>query len=202
MRHLSAIVLLLVFAISVQAQAGGGNFKGQVLYQDNSPATHVLVELWTDGGTYRTTVTTDDSGRFQAQAPFGVIQYKVELTGFRHNQGREDIRMSGRALVQITLRALPGTAIPGAAAVDQRVAQIPPDAKKQFAAGQEAMDSNDLAGAVKHFQKATELYPRYAEAFQLLGVAQLQTAQKAADLQAAEASEMKAIEIEKNLPNA
>jgi Flp pilus assembly protein TadD len=117
-----------------------------------------------------------------------------------------DISTMCRALEYLTLKALPGTKPPGpglaAAPPDPRIAAIPPDAERQFEAGQEALASNDLASATKHFQKAAELYPRYAEAYQLLGVTQLQGAQKVEDLKAAEASEMKAIDIEKNLPNA
>jgi len=203
------IGLFVVAALSAFAQTNmnsqGGNFKGQVRYENNTPASYVKVEIWTDGGTYRTTVNTDDMGHFAVQAPFAVIQYKIEIPGFKTAYGREDISTSGRAQEDITLKAMPGTNIPGAAppaALDARLAAIPENAKKQFDAGQEALSSNALASAAQHFQQAAALYPNYAEAYQLLGLVQLQTAQKPADLQAAEASELKAITIEKNLPNA
>jgi len=198
---------VFILAATTLAQSQGANFQGRVQYDNNEPAQFIKVELWSDGGTYRTIVTTDRLGKFEAQAPCGIIQYRAEQEGFRPAQGRVDISTMCRALEYLTLKALPGTKPPGpesSAAVppDPRIAGITPDAKKQFEAGQEALTSNDLASAAKHFQKATELYPRYAEAYQLLGVAQLQSAQKAEDVKAAEASEMKAIEIEKNLPNA
>src|SRR5207253_1304392 len=96
--------------------------------------------------------------------------------------GRDDISMSGRADELITLKSLPGTKLPGAeegtaTTIDARIAGITPEAKKEFDAGQKAVNANDFAGAIPHLQKAVELYPKYAEAYQLLGLAQIQTQQ-------------------------
>src|SRR5690349_21434859 len=98
MNRFSPAVLLL-FAVAAFGQMNtnsqGGNFKGQVRYDNNAPAAYIKVEIWSDGGTFRTTVNTDDQGRFAVQAPFGVIQYKIERPGYRVAYGREDISMSG-----------------------------------------------------------------------------------------------------------
>jgi len=63
-------------------------------------------------GHFRTNVITDDMGKFAVQAPFGVIQFKVDIPGYRPVQGRDDLSMSGRAEEMLTLRALPGTTPP------------------------------------------------------------------------------------------
>jgi len=47
---------------------------------------------------------------------------------------------------------------------------IPEKARKEFDNGAEAMDRGDLAGAVKHFEKAAKIYPNYSSAFNNLGV--------------------------------
>jgi tetratricopeptide (TPR) repeat protein len=47
---------------------------------------------------------------------------------------------------------------------------IPEKARKEFDNGAQAMDHGDLEGAVKHFEKATKIYPNYASAFNNLGV--------------------------------
>src|SRR5438309_2789016 len=90
--------LFVYAAVAALAQMNtnsqGGNFKGQVRYENNTPASYIRVEIWSDGGPFRTTVTTDDQGRFEVQAPFGVIQYKIEIPGYRPVQGRDDISMS------------------------------------------------------------------------------------------------------------
>lgn len=207
MTKLSRILFLLSVVVAASAQTNtntiGGNFRGQVRYDDNSPASHISVEIWSDGGTFRTTVVTDDLGRFGVQTPFGVIQYKIEIPGYRPASGRDDLSMSHRADELITLKALPGTNPSGAGSAsvlpaDPRIAAITPGAKKEFDAGQKAVNANDFAAAIPRLQKAVELYPKYAEAYQLLGLAQMQTQQGPQ----AEASLNKAIEIEGKMPQA
>src|SRR3954468_20652770 len=168
MRILTFLTLTLAAFASALAQTNmnsqGGNFKGQVRYENNAPASYVKIEIWSDGGPFRTTVSTDDQGRFSVQAPFAVIQYRIEMPGYRVVQGREDISMSGRATEDLTLKAMPGTTPPTAAAgpIDARIAAIPPEAKKEFDVGQKAVTANDFAGAIPHLQKAIDLYPKYA----------------------------------------
>ncbi len=198
------VMLLLVAVVSAVAQTNmnsqGGNFKGIVRYETNVAASYIKVEIWTDGGTFHTTVNTDDSGRFAVSAPFAVIQYRIEIPGYHPAYGRDDISTSGRANELITLRALPGTVPPGAAAapLNERIAAIPVEAKKEFDAGQKAVNANDFAGAIPHLQKAVTLYSSYAEAYQLLGLSQMQTQQGPQ----AEASLTKAIQLEENMPQA
>jgi Flp pilus assembly protein TadD len=203
MRQMIRIMFVFLLAAVAQAQNSvqGGNFKGQVRYENNAPASYIRVELWSDGGTFRTTVNTDDTGRFAVQAPMGVIQFKIDIPGYRPVYGRDDLSMSGRADELLTLKAIPGTTPPAPAlpaTVDARIAAIPPDAKKEFDAGQKAVSANDFAGATPHLQKAVELYPNYAEAYALLGLAQIQTQQGPQ----AEASLTKAIQIEDKMPQA
>ena len=47
--------------------------------------------------------------------------------------------------------------------------RAPKDAKKAFEKGQEALKKNKPDDAMKHFQKAVDLYPEYAEAWDQLG---------------------------------
>src|SRR6266568_1684181 len=103
MRKLSIAGFILAFAALAQAQSGG-NFQGRVLYANNTAAMDVRVELWSDGGTFRTTTTTDRMGKFAVQAPCGIIQYKVEQAGYRPVQGRVDISTMCRALEDVTLK--------------------------------------------------------------------------------------------------
>jgi len=203
---------LFVWVAVVLAQAqddtvggGGVNFQGQVRYENNTPAAFVQVELWTDGETtWRTFAMTDRMGKFHVGAPCMVIQYRINTPGYHPVQGRVDISIPPcHALESMTLRPLPGSAGPGreepsSGTLDVRVAGIPPEAKKEFAAGQKAVNDDDFAGAIPHLQKAVEIYPKYAEAYQILGVAQLQTNQ----VPQAELSLAKAVEIEDRMPRA
>jgi len=202
---------LIVLAASILAAAqsdsgaeAGVNFVGMVRYENNTPAAFVQVELWTDGETtWRSIVMTDRMGKFHSSPPCMVVKYRVNARGYRPVEGQVDISTQPcRALESITLRALPGT-IPGseppaAGTIDARVAAIPAEAKKEFDDGQRAISGNDFTGSVPHLRKAIEFYPRYAEAYQLLAVAQLQTGQAPQ----AETSLVKAIEIEERMPRA
>jgi Flp pilus assembly protein TadD len=199
---------VLITAVLAHGQSpsdveSGTSFQGQVRYENNAPAQYIQVELWTDGETsWRSIATTDRTGRFHVGAPCMVIQYKIEIPGFRTVSGQVDMSINPcRALELMTLKPMPGTTIPGSeephtTIVDARVAAIPAEAKKEFDAGQKAVNANDFAGAIPHLQQAISLYPRYAEAYQLLGVAQLQTH----EAPQAESSLVKALEIEDRMP--
>jgi tetratricopeptide (TPR) repeat protein len=210
-RDLASLALsVLIISALAQAQSQSGaeegiNFQGEVRYEDNTPAQFVPVELWTDGeSSWRIVTKTDPFGKFHVGAPCMMIQYKVDTTGYRPVWGRVDMSTNPcRAHEWITLKATPeakariaGT--PASGVVDARIAAIPAEARTEFDAGQKAVSNDDFSGAIPHLQKAITLYPRYAEAYQLLGVAQLQTQQGAQ----AEASLLKAIEIEDRMPQA
>lgn len=210
MRNLVTFALvILTAAVLAQGQNESGtdgvNFQGRVWYENNAPAQFVRVELWTDGeSTWRTTLTTDRSGKFNTGAPCMVIQYKVDVPGYRLVLGRVDISINPcRTLIDVTLKPTSGATVPSGAAprpgtIDARIAAIPPEASKEFKTGHEAVRNNDFEGAIPHLQKAIILYPRYAEAYQLLGVAQMQTNHAPQ----AESSLVKAIEIEDRMPQA
>jgi Flp pilus assembly protein TadD len=209
MRDVANAFVLLIAAVLAQGQdesgTAGVNFQGQVRYENNTPAQFIQVELWVDGETtWRTHAMTDRMGKFHAGAPCMVIQYKIEAPGFRPVWGRVDISVNPcRTFETITLRAMPGTTVPGSEApppsvIDPRVAAIPVEARNEFDIGQKAVNGNDFTGAIPHLQKAISLYPRYAEAYQLLGLAQLQTSQGPQ----AESSLVKAVEIEDRMPRA
>ena len=195
----------LAFGQSDSGVESGTNFTGEVRYENNSPAQFVQVELWTDGeSSWRTITTTDRMGRFRAGAPCMVVQYKIEAHGYQPVWGRVDMSMQPcRTSEWITLRpkgnlvSVPKDT-PGTGVLDGRIAAIPPEAKTEFEAGQNAINTDDFSGAIPHLQKAIELYPRYAEAYQLLAVAQLQMNQGSQ----AEASLLKGLEIEDRMPRA
>ena len=202
---LFAVAMLAVF-VQGQSESGvdaGNNFLGRVRFENNVPAQFVQVELWTDGeASWRTITRTDRTGKFQAGAPCMVIQYKIEAPGYSPVWGRVDMSVKPcRASEWVTLKQIQKDGAGGAPAsgvVDSRIAAIPPEGKAEFEEGQRLINGNDFAAATPHLQKAIDLYPKYAEAYQLLAVAQLQTNHDAQ----AEASLIKAIEIEDRMPKA
>jgi Flp pilus assembly protein TadD len=210
MRYLVGVALAL-FTASIlalgQNESGtdGTNFQGRVRYENNTPAEFTRVDLWTDGeASWRAVVTTDRLGRFHTGTPCMVIQYKVDVPGYQPVWGRVDMSVNPcRALEDVTLRptrngGVPSSYVPHPSTVNARIAAIPTEARKEFDAGYQAIQKNDYPAAIPHMQNAISLYPKYAEAYQLLGVAQLQTNQGPQ----AEGSLIKAIEIDDRMTRA
>jgi Flp pilus assembly protein TadD len=209
-RYLLMVALLLTCCASWahgQSESGvesGTNFTGEVRYENDTAAQFVQVELWTDGETsWRTITTTDRIGRFHVGAPCMVVQYKIETPGYLPVWGRVDMSTQPcRAHEWITLKHKAGPAPPkdgpASGVLDGRIAAIPPEAKTEFEAGQRAINDDNFSGAIPRLQKAIQLYARYAEAYQLLAVAQLQMNQGVE----AEASLVKGLEIEDRMPKA
>jgi Flp pilus assembly protein TadD len=199
------VLSMMVPVARAQSDTGadeGTNFRGLIRYENNQPAQFVQVELWTDGeSSWRTITNTDRMGKFHAGAPCMVIQYKIDLKGYRPVWGRVDMSIPPcRVLEWITLKPNPKSMEGGPASgvIDGRIAGIPAEAKGEFDVGQKAINDDHFAEAVPHLTKAVELYPKYAEAYQLLGLAQLQTH----DSVKAEASLRRALEIEDRMPQA
>jgi tetratricopeptide (TPR) repeat protein len=127
----------------------------------------------------------------------------IEGQGFRPYRNEIDISMSKQAYDDITIRpdknrAPDAQAVPPKGTVNARVAQISPEARKEFDLGQARMQAQDVPGSIEHFQKAISLYANYAEAYQLLGVAHMELG-KAVE---AEPELQKAVELEPKLATA
>jgi len=138
-------------------------------------------------------------GKFQTSAPCMVIQFKVNDAGYRPIYGRTDISMKPcRAFESLTLVSTENREKTAPGVVDARIAAIPDEARQEYNAGQAAIGTNSFADAIPHLEKAISLYARYAEAYQLMAVAQMQLNQAPQ----AETSLLKAIGIEEKLPNA
>jgi tetratricopeptide (TPR) repeat protein len=205
---MSRIVRTLAVPLSLAVaslQAWAGFIRGQVRYDDQRPADHVIIRLRSDMVAYQTEMSTDPQGRFNFDGlPLTTFHLTIEGQGFKPYESHIDISMSKMAYELITLRlakepeakAVPPEGPKGA--VDARTAQIPPSARKEFGLGEERMQAHDSPGSIEHFQKAIAIYANYAEAYQLLGVAHLELG-KAVD---AEPELQKAVELEPKLATA
>jgi tetratricopeptide (TPR) repeat protein len=183
----------------------GGFIRGQVRYENQHPADHVIIRLRSDMVAYQTEMSTDDQGRFNFDGlPLTTFHLTIEGQGFKPYENLIDISMSKMAYELITLRLnkVPdANAVPPEgpkSAINARIAQIPLAAQKEFDSGKQSMQAKDAPASLQHFQKAIDLYPNYAEAYQLMGVVNLETG-KFAD---AEPQLAKATEIEPKLATA
>jgi tetratricopeptide (TPR) repeat protein len=203
---MSGFLRLLVLSLLVSTSSitlWAQNFiKGTVRFDNGQPATYVVVRLRSERIVYVDETKTDDMGKFTFDGLVpSTYHLSIEGQGFKPYSSDLDITVSKMAIEQITLRLdKDPNAKEGASAgsVNARIAQIPPKAHKEFDAGQKSMQAQDAAGSLAHFQKAIDLYPQYAEAYQLLGVMHMQSG-KFAD---AEPELQKATDIEPNLSTA
>ncbi len=194
----------LLAATSLQSWAGF--IRGVVQYDDGRPADHVILRLRSDLVTaYQAETSTDIQGKFDFDGlPNSTFRLTIEGQGFRTYDSFIDISVSKMAYEMITLRldrdpdAKPVPPEGPKGAVNARIAKIPPDARKEFDLGKARMQAQDGPSSLPHFQKAIDLYPNYAEAYQLMGVVNLETG-KFAD---AEPQLAKATEIEPKLTTA
>lgn len=84
-------------------------------------------------------------------------------------------------IVHVTpdLRNVPGKTTPGAASVSVSELMIPPKAGAEMKKGLEAYTKGNMEKAAVQFQKAVAAYPRYARAYDLLGVIAIRKSDRA-----------------------
>jgi len=170
--------LALGMAVLGSTAAWAGFIRGQVFYSDGRMADHVVVRLRSDKIDYMDEQTTDPRGRFSFDGlnP-STYTLTIEGQGFKPYSKFIDISMSKMSTELITLQPdrvhdAPATAPKGTdATVSAREAEIPPAAKKEYDAAQKSVNENkDADGGVKHYQKAIQIYDKYADAHLALGL--------------------------------
>jgi tetratricopeptide (TPR) repeat protein len=160
-----------------QGASGGVDLTVRINLPNGHPAPDQLrVELVTDVGTYVAGAMTESQGRVTF-LQIGAGNYRLRVTG----PGIEDTvsevfniisnERSHLELVNVNPEAGSAQEPPypsgSVAVVDLHV---PDKAKKEFGKGTDAMSRQDWPAALKCFQKAVEIYPSYASAYNNLGV--------------------------------
>lgn len=146
---------------------------GQVRFAEGgAPAEHVVVRLESyDGGGSISEAFTDRLGKFQFSAlPPAQYSVRIRQTGYRDAQQNVDMTTTTSGLVMLQLSRDPTsstTSITGS--ID---ANVPAEAQKEFDKGVAALAAggNDKTTfAVKCFEKAVSIYPKFVEARLKLG---------------------------------
>jgi len=197
--------LFVTLLLLLTTTAWAGHITGQVRLENGQLADNVRVQLRSDMVAFQTETLTDRQGHFTFDGlPLTTFHLWIEFPGYRTYNATIDISMSKMDYQGITLqkdRSRDAKEVPPEgpnATLDARQAQIPADARVEFEAGRNRLNMNDAPGAIAHFQKAIELFPNYAEAYQLIGGAYLGSG----NLPLAEAAFVKAVTIEDRLANA
>ena len=175
-------VVLLSFVIlpgAIQAQRAPRTspiplqVRGQVRHaQGGRPVEFILVRLESFRGGVQGEVTTDNSGKFTfvGLSP-ELYVISVRTPGFREVAQQVDLRTQLTDYVQLTLVAEQNSSSPTnrPGVID---VNVPHAALTEFEKGRDALlNSNNAANGIAHLENAVKIYPRYVEAFLMLGTA-------------------------------
>ena len=171
---LSSLVALVLCHVVNLAQVQNGpsgatvEINGQVRFVDGgAPAQNILVRLESyDSGGSISEAFTDRLGKFRftglLPAQYSV---KVHQTGYRDTQQSVDLQTSSSGLVMLQLaKDITGSTPTVTGSID---ANVPAPAQKEFDKGLAALGEGGkekTALAVRHFEKAVSIYPKFVEA--------------------------------------
>ena len=206
---LSSIVAITLcqFVILAQVQTSplvkSVEIHGQVRFAEGgAPAEHVVVRLESyDGGGSISEAFTDRLGKFQFSAlPPAQYSIRIRQSGYRDAQQTIDMTTtsSGLVLLQLSRDASSSSTISKPGSID---ANVPAAAQKEFDKGVTALaegGKDKTSFAVKCFEKAVSLYPKFVEARLKLGTGYMDLGQ----WDKAEQALLATIEVDANAFNA
>ena len=189
----------LGFAQSTAAQVSGAVGKVLIRVRDRvneQQLAQVQVQLirFPDGVVGDQFTGSDGSVQFSGLS-HGAFTIRASRQGYERGEVQIDLRNSDRTLQSVDILLMPRnreeSGVPnGIVAAD--VLKVPDQARKEFERGSRLLnEKKDFHRSIAAFQRAIELYPGYADAYFLMGTAQMQTS-AASD---AEASLRKAIAL-------
>jgi hypothetical protein len=129
----------------------------------------------------------------------GTFTVRASCQGYEPGEAQIDLRNSDRTLQSVDIALVPrrhDESGPPNGIVAANALKIPDNARKEFERGSRLLnEKKDLSRSIAAFHRAIELYPGYADAYFLMGTAQMQ-ANAASD---AEASLRKAISLDAHM---
>jgi tetratricopeptide (TPR) repeat protein len=185
--------------VSVQAQTGStpGAFanvyiKIQVRNPDGMSASRgILIQLESAEGGIVDQCTTGAGGFCQFNPrTTGLYVLRLKQPGYEEIHKQVDLRDVRGTYLELRLKPESGnnesSALKdeNAAAVSAADLAVPDNARKEFEAGQKALEAQDLDSGIAHLQKAIKLYDPFPRAYTMLGGAYVEE-QKYSEAQAA-----------------
>jgi tetratricopeptide (TPR) repeat protein len=150
--------------------AGNTNITVQVRFKNGGMGpTGVAVTLEGEGSGLVGSSQTDSQGRVSFHPPdAGYYVVSVRYPGYEEASERVDLTTNPQAYVTVELRPVPGGNAPSSGTL---AANVPANAAKEYRAGEKSLnEKKDADGAARHFQKATELYGNFSQAYLMLGL--------------------------------
>lgn len=179
-RSVASVLVLLVLSASLVAQLparDNSDLLVRVLtFDERSIATPIQVEVLSSQGVVATVnITGEDPAQFRVTKG---LTYRLRVSGtgletvttqsFEIN-GLEELHTE-TVYVKTTNQKPTGESTPGAPTISVSEMNIPKKASSEMSKGLDAYAKGDMEKAAAHFEKAIAEYPRYARAYDMLGV--------------------------------
>jgi tetratricopeptide (TPR) repeat protein len=138
----------------------------------------IRVQLQNGTGTPVNDAYTDDRGTVRFVVDAG--QYRVRITGAAIEETNSDksFYIDPRESMHseyVSVRRKPGAESSTQGHVSAAMLQIPDKARSEYEKGVKELTKKEYGKAREHLEKATTIYPKYAEAFNGLGVVAMNT---------------------------
>lgn len=180
-RFFTAILGIAIFAVPLLGQANPEEqMTVRVVYDDDHAASaNLRVELLSTYGSSIETRVTDGFGSvvFSHLRP---AKYKLRVSGMgvvTAETGELDLTESGPNSTEYVSIHRVASDQPGTGTLSVADLNVPPDAKKEFEKGTDSMEKKKWPEAKDHLSRAVDIYPKYALAYNNLGVTYLRLGQ-------------------------
>ena len=164
-----------------------------------APAANILVTLEAHNGGIAAQMLTDRDGRFRFS---GLASRQYTLTvraqGYKDSYQTIDLLTTTSDYVNIDLIPESQSPVKARRTIAYINANIPPNARKEFEKGEDALSEKNFPEAIHHLETAVHLYPEFFEAELSLGTAYMDHGQ----WENAEASLKHATALNPKSPNA
>jgi len=137
------------------------------------PAAQIVVTIRSlfSGAIQR--VLTDFSGHFELHGiPPGAYEISVQEQGYNHTSTITQVNTFPSQVVLNVRSSSPSSPSGSAYMVSVRELKIPTKVQDEYNRGLERLAKGDPAGSLSHFNKATDAFPEYYEAYYQIGVAE------------------------------
>jgi tetratricopeptide (TPR) repeat protein len=173
-------------AVGQSASSGPGGYtvSGKVIFNaSRQPASQVAVTLHSESAGIFRSFLTDQAGKFSvAGLPGDDFEIAVEEAGYETYRTEVHVDASN---IKLEIKLSPDNRpLAAGATVSVRELQIPDKAASEYQKGLTELAQHRYDKSLPHFLKAASVFPKYVEAFNHLGVAELELGRKQEAMQA------------------
>jgi Flp pilus assembly protein TadD len=149
-----------------------GQVLGVVTAPDSSPVPYAMISMSGTNGP-PVSITSDEDGRFEIhQVPYGHYDLSASV-GLREGHSGVDVG-EGVNLVTLTIPENAGSKSDGQSTVSTAQLAVPSKARRELEKAEDSVRRSKWAEATDHIEKALTFWPRYAEAFILRSIIELE----------------------------